>query len=319
MIRKLILLALFAAAIATISAGAATAKARGTNGKIVVSADNQLTGQEQVYTVDPDGSDLKLLLNDAEAGQWSPDGTQIAIGAEDGDHLVNPDNGSYINLPLPALYPDMLLPCGVWAPNGGRLACEGFGGPGNGVYTIRASDGGDLQRVTSGADDDCPGDYSPNGKRLVFIRNFWDTGIEGLFVAKVDGSGLRQVTPPGMNLIFNCGSWSPQGNEILFAARVPDFHYRGTIWVVHSDGGGLRQIPIPGCGGLRSDPTTIGCDNPSWSPDGQKIMFSRHFLTPRDYFDLYTVNPDGSGLSQITDTPNIDEHGGDWGTHPLTP
>jgi hypothetical protein len=36
-------------------------------------------GQEQVYTVDPDGSDLQLVANDAEAGQWSPDGTKIAI------------------------------------------------------------------------------------------------------------------------------------------------------------------------------------------------------------------------------------------------
>jgi hypothetical protein len=32
--------------------------------------------------------------------------------------------------------------------------------------TVRASDG-DVQRVTYATGDDCPSDYSPNGKRLV--------------------------------------------------------------------------------------------------------------------------------------------------------
>ena len=35
--------------------------------------------------------------------------------------------------------------------------------------------------------------------------------------------------------------------------------------------------------------------------------------------DLYTVNADGSGLFQVTNTPDIDEFGGDWGTHAVTP
>jgi len=121
-----------------------------------------------------------------------------------------------------------------------------------------------------------------------------------------------------MSVDFCSGSWSPQGNEILFSAHVPDTD-RSTIWVVHSDGSGLRRIPVPGCGGPRSNPTSIGCQKPVWSPDGRKIMFERHFLIPNDYFDLYTVNADGSGLFQVTNTPNLDEGGGDWGTHPVTP
>jgi hypothetical protein len=48
-------------------------------------------------------------------------------------------------------------------------------------------------------------------------------------------------------------------------------------------------------------------------------MFERHILVPNDHFDLYTVNADGSGLFQVTNTPNLDEAGGDWGTHPVTP
>jgi Tol biopolymer transport system component len=317
MMRKLIIFTLLVAGIAAVIALPAATKPGGTNGKIVVNVDNNVTGQEQVYTVDPDGTDMQFLADDAEAGQWSPDGTKIPLF---GGYL-NFDTGDYTDLGLPfRLYPDLALFCVVWSPDGKRLACESFGQTDaslNGVYTLRSSDGGDLQRVTYDPNgDDCPSDYSPNGKRLVITRA--NDTIYEIATVKLDGSGLKQITRDGMAFDFCSGSWSPQGNEILFSAHVPVTD-RSTIWVVHSDGSGLRKIPVPGCGGPRSNPTSIGCQKPVWSPDGRKIMFERHFLIPNDHFDLYTVNPDGSGLFQVTNTPDLDEGGGDWGTHPLTP
>jgi hypothetical protein len=44
-------------AVTALTAGSAAAKPRGFNGKIVTNSDNLTTGTEQVYTVDPDGSD----------------------------------------------------------------------------------------------------------------------------------------------------------------------------------------------------------------------------------------------------------------------
>jgi Tol biopolymer transport system component len=292
-------------------AGSAAAKPRGVNGKIVTNSTNLVTDEEQVYTVDPDGTDQQLVANNSETGHWSPDGTLISLF----DRLLNPDDGSLIDLNLPAQYPDLFLPCGVWTPDGARLACEGFGQSDpnlNGIYTVRSSDGGDLQRVTSAPfGDDCPADYSPNGKRLLISNG-------ALAVIHSDGNERRQITPPGMSVNFCSGSWSPQGNEIVFSAQVPDFSYHASIWVVHSDGSGLRQIAVPGpCGGPFSDPTAISCLNPVWSPDGKKIAFGRR--AGNEPFDLYTVNANGSGLFQVTQTPDIDEDGGDWGTHPLTP
>jgi Tol biopolymer transport system component len=307
---KLIAFVLLAGAIAVLTAIPAAAKTGATNGKIVVNVDNSVTGQEQVYTVDPDGTNMQLLANDTEAGQWSPNGTKIPLFSG----YLDFDTGAFTDLHLPdGLYPGMFLFCGVWSPNGTRLACEGFGEEPslNGIYTIRSSDGGDLQRVTVAESDDCPADYSPNGRRLLVSNG-------AISVVQTNGNGLQQITPAGMFVDFCNGSWSPQGNEIVFSAKVPETD-RSTIWVVHSDGSGLRKIPVPGCGGPRSDPTSIGCQKPVWSPDGRKLMFERHFLIPNDHFDLYTVNADGSGLFQVTNTPNLDEGGGDWGTHPLTP
>ena len=146
----------------------------------------------------------------------------------------------------------------------------------------------------------------------------YDPFTYGLFTVRLDGTGLRRILPDGMDFRFGSGSWSPQGNEIVFSSHYPNGDYHSSIWVVHSDGTGLRQLPVSGpCGGLSSDPTTIGCFDPIWSPDGKKIVFGRN--ADDDQRDLYTVNADGSGLFQVTHTPDISEFNGDWGTHPLTP
>jgi len=213
------------AAVTALTAGSAAAKPRGFNGKIVTNSDNLSTGTEQVYTVDPDGTDEHLVADNSEVGQWSPEGTRITLFGELGELLFNVDDGSSVSLGLPGdLYPDLLLFCGAWSPNGARLACEGFGKTDpslNGVYTLRSSDGGDLQRVTSDPNgDDAPSDYSPNGDRLVITRANETT--YALYTVKVDGSGFKQITPDGMDFNFGNGSWSPQGNQIVFSAHVPN-------------------------------------------------------------------------------------------------
>ena len=159
------------AVVSALAAGSAAAKPRGFNGKLVTNSDNLVTGEEQVYTVDPDGTDEQLLYNNSEVGQWSPDGTRVALVTQLGPPqvlLFNVDDGSSVYFGLPFdLYPDLALFCTVWSPDGTRLACEGQGQTDpslTGVYTLRASDGGDLQRVTyEPTGDDCPSDYSPNG------------------------------------------------------------------------------------------------------------------------------------------------------------
>ena len=321
---KLIAFGFLAAAIAAIVAVAAGANPRGSNGRIVFTRFDPALGDDFVYTANPDGSqERQLLTTGAEGPRWSPDGSRIVVFPHDVEasaRIVNPDDGSYRDLANPD--PDLFfLPCsGPWSRDGQRLVCEAFGNTDesvNGIYTIRSSDGGGLERVTADpGGEDCAGDYSPNGKRLVLLRSNETTFA--LFTIKLDGSGLRQITPDGSDqffINFDCGSWSPQGNEILFSAHAPS-DQRSTVWIVHADGSGLRQVPIAGCGGLISDPTTIGCFAPSWSPDGRKIVFIRRSAGQND---VYTVNADGTGLSEVSGTP--DDEGGppDWGTHPLLP
>jgi Tol biopolymer transport system component len=133
-----------------------------------------------------------------------------------------------------------------------------------------------------------------------------------MFVVNVNGTGLKQITPAGLDF-SSSGDWSPQGNEIVFSQHLtPDVH--SSIWVVHSDGSGLHEInvqPASTCGGANADPAAQGCNHTMWSPDGTKIAFVRSHLNIVDG-EVYTVNLDGTGLTQITHTTMVDSV--DWGT-----
>jgi TolB protein len=317
------------AALVAMSATPAGANAPGSNGRIAFDRFDPVLGKHFMYTVNPDGSDEQRLPFGA-CPRWSPDGTLIAAACAGNNSaaIINPDDGSY--RVLPRTDPERLeTHCPVWSPDAKRLACEGYGqdqferetDPSlNGLYTIRSSDGGGLTRVTSNpGGSDIPGDYSPNGKRLVFGRadHPADPAAVGLYVLKLGGDRLRQITPPGTHVGDSGGDWSPQGNEIVFSQHVtPDA--RSSLWVVHADGTGLHEIRVqaqPICGGAYSDPSSQGCFGPRWSPDGTRIVFARG-TSGDDDSNIYTVNPDGTGLTQVT-------HGGrdqapDWGTHPLS-
>ena len=210
--------------------------------------------ETDVYVVAADGSesDVELLFAGGGAGRWSPDGSEVSVFCcDDGmvAHLVDVVTGDVRGVETPD--PTLELHCDFgWSPDGERLVCEGYGvdDPSrNGIYSVRASDGGGLMRITSNPDGgDIPGDYSPDGTRLVFKR-FEDDVPTGMFVVDIadDGAGAgepRQLTPEGMVLddTGHAGRWSPDGEEILFVARESEDHHKA-IWVVDADGGSPEQ------------------------------------------------------------------------------
>jgi Tol biopolymer transport system component len=301
----------------------AAAKPRAVNGQIVFGRDDPLLHDTVLYTINPDGSHERRLLDLGLSGpRWSPDGAQLSSccsplgNGHSAATIVDPDDpGDYVSLPEPDPA-DLDIYCGPWSPDGARLACESYGVSDdslNGIYTIRASHGGGLRQLTSNpGGSDIPGDYAPDGSRLVYVHFPADFERAGLYVVNVNGTGARKIAPCCTSL----GSWSPKGNEIVFSSRT-SFDVHSTIWVVHSDGSGLRQIPLPAatCGGPTADPNAHGCADPVWSPDGKKIVF--RITTPGfgEGGDLYTLNADGTGLTEVTHDGDVEFP--DWGTHPI--
>jgi Tol biopolymer transport system component len=274
------------------------------------------------YTVNADGSDEQPLFSEGPSAgpRWSPDGTEIHIfccGDGMAAHIVDPETG-VIRTSFPPPDPTLETYCGgAWSPDGERLACGAFGvdDPSrNGIYSVRASDGGGLSRITTNpGGEDAAGDYSPEGDRLVFVRIPKD-GRVGVYVTDLKRGDIHRISPRGVVVddIFG-GSWSPTGDRILFVARDTEQHHKA-IWVVNADGSSPHPLSIaPGCGGPLSDPESFGCYSPSWSPDGQWIVFVRSAPDGSEE-NLWIVNADGSGLVPLTDGGFDDQP--DWGPDP---
>ena len=307
--RKLIFIALVAAAAIAVAAAAASDR-HPANGRIAFDQTDPVLQDDVVYTANPDGSDVRRVLDHAEQPHWAPDGIHLIAFPHDADNvegrILDTQTGRYRD--LPARDPGVFIPCGVWSPDGQRLACGGFSDDpaSNGIYLVSPVDGHVLQQVTSNPNsEDDAGSFSPGGGRLVFERQGTD-GPGALYTVQLYGSmRLDRLTPPGLAVAsgFSYGSWSPRGNEILFAAIPPDGQ-RNALFVVHSDGSGMTELPVAGCG------TTAGCLQAHWSPDGTEIVFKRFEQGDRG---IYTVGAAGGMPTPIT-PGNVP----DWGPAPAS-
>jgi TolB protein len=305
-----------------VGVGVAGARPPGTNGMLAFSRSNPALGDTQVYVVNPDGTHERLVQGATDTGEipkWFADGSLIATGgsAVGESRFINPDDGSFrdVGSQLPGLF----NPCGSPSPDGKLLLCETFSDDGslNGIHTVRTSDGGGFTQITSNpGGDDVPGSWSPDGKRIVFMR-FGSNSYDGVFVVNANGTGLRQILSPAVTGVNCCVfNWSPQGNDIAFSRHAtPDAH--SSLWVMHSDGSDLQQVnvlPSSACGGSNDDPDAQGCLEPAWSPDGTKLAFARGFNLDVDG-EIYIVDADGGQMTQVTHTGGSQSP--DWGVHPL--
>jgi WD40 repeat protein len=256
-----------------------------------------------VFTSNTDGTDEQALLSSSsECPRFSRDGRRLAVSAHGPQgllffDLVNPDGSGSVRFDSPD--PTLTLGCAAWSPDASRLASEGWDNSNaarNGIYTVRASDGGGLTRVTTspGGGHDVPGDYSPDGRQIVFLRdNLVDEEHNTLMVVNADGSDPRVLTDRKVGLTSR---WSPDGKTILTEMD-------GSLLLVPVDG--VQPSPI------RIDTgSSVSATGGGFSPDGGWIVFSRVGSAGED---IYVMRADGTNLHQVTNTTGQNEEFGEWG------
>jgi Tol biopolymer transport system component len=263
------------------------------------------------------GSPRDLGVDTDPSAVWSPDGTRIlttsTAGPPETAKPIRPAtlsaDGSDFRL-LDGVEDRLFnLACTAFSPDGSLLACQGFSDFELGVYTVRASDGGGLRALTDF--NGVPGDFSPDGERIVFLggdseSTTYAEDLGTLYVMGIDGSGLREITPPSSVLAYTSASWSPDGEWIAFIGG------DGSLRLVRPDGTGLHEVAL-------SDDFSIeeAAGGATWSPDGAWLAFAARQVG-REAPDLYLVRLSGTGLTQVadvrqvTDTPDVAEFTHDW-------
>lgn len=109
-----------------------------------------------------------------------------------------------------------------------------------------------------------------------------------IYVMGPDGSSQTNLTNNGADDFDPV--WSPDGKAIAFVSnRESDLGGGQFIYTMAADGSGVRQLS-----------TLPDSKMPDWSPEGSQIAFNYHD-------DIYVINTDGSGETNLTNSPEQDE------------
>jgi dipeptidyl aminopeptidase/acylaminoacyl peptidase len=267
------------------------------DGKTIVFDSDRLSGQTNVsdlFVMNADGSEQTFLTRGSSA-TWSPDCKNIAFHA----------SASGTGTPIRTDPGSATTDSDIFVANVDDLLA-GTRQPVNITNTPVQSACGQIE---DDADWSPPTATAPNGRIAFTSHSSCDldqthTNDAEIYVINPDGTDRLQLTgnnpdPRFNNIEERSPAWSPDGTRIVFSCRIgavalPNAPFQ--ICLMNADGSDEQQ--------LTNDPAQMGQDlTPSWSPDGQRIVFHRN--VPAKGFQLWTMNPDGTGQSQITSTPGI--------------
>jgi Tol biopolymer transport system component len=172
---------------------------------------------------------------------------------------------------------------------------------GNAEIYVMNADGSGQTRLTDNAADDMSPDWSPDGKRLVFVSDRDDPNPVKCFphcnyeiyTMNADGSGQTRLTDT--SAAEHHPAWSPAGEEPARIAFVSERDGNQEIYVIAVPDG----TDADGGNSLRLTDNPAEDMRPSWSPDGSQIVFN----SMRDgNWELYVMNADGSAQQRLTDS-----------------
>lgn len=278
--------------------------------------DNSPTGDQSIYVMAPDRSNVRQLAHvegvTSWLADWSPDRKRIVFssnrtGPWDDLYVMAADGGKVRQL---TDTPNASEHDAAWSPDGSHIAYDraaitADGTRQNAQLWIIDADGSNPRALTSGSSRNMRPSWSPDGSAIAFMSDRHaevdinlmgtDDGDLEIYLMERDGSNVRRLT----ECVETAGgpAWSPDGRRIAFSCH--------GLWLMNADGRNQRRL-FNDFGG-----------RPAWSPDGSQIAFGACYrqipTMPPQYekHEICVIRADGSGFRALTQNEVFDGHP-DW-------
>jgi TolB protein len=250
--------------------------------QLIFQATREGHGCDQIYTMNVDGSNAKMISNGegrTTCSYFFPGNKRVLYSSTHLGDKQCPPRPDFSRGYVWAVYPTY------------------------DIFSANA-DGSNAKQLTETPGYDAETTITRDGKKLVFTST--RDGDLDIYTMDADGKNVRRLTN---ELGYDGGPfWSYDGKQIVFRAHHPKTEEQKAdymallkqnlirpttleIFVMNADGSNKRQVTSNGKANF----------GPYFFPDGKRIIFSSNLDDTRGRnFDLYMINVDGSGLQRIT-------------------
>jgi Tol biopolymer transport system component len=275
-----------------------------------------------IYVVDVASGRVRNVTHDERteySWSWLPDGRRILFASVPNDRMkrgrshvfvVDADgrNRRQLTSGTGEVSPEL-------APGGHHFLFVVEGGRQRGLYVMRV-DGTQPKRLTHGHEASYEASWSPDGARIVFVRDFppvpYKYARSDIFTIRADGTGLDRLTTTKRE--ESAPTWSPNGQKIAF---IRESGYWDLVYVMRSDGTRVKKLTRTGHNGavswLSNDRVIYyNADEDKWwsidagGTEQRQPLFRRsrtrigNHLWDRRGRDLGALSPDGKWIAFAT-------------------
>ena len=268
-----------------------TALIASNNGLGIAFGSQRGTNDKSVYMVNPDGTGLVKVTDDASSHYGfsiSPDGTKVACTKNDSQgfqiYLSNNDGTDAQSLTTGSKSSWMPR----FSPNGKKIAFNHEEGISNkpDIYVMNA-DGTQQINITKSKDTQKFIElFSPDSAYIIYSID--NNGSYDICRVNIDGTNTMRLTNNNFNdVVYDI---SKDGRKIVFYSNRDG---NNEIYIMNWNGSGQTR--------LTNNPGTDS--QPIFSPDGKKIAYTSEQNGNRD---IYIMNTDGSNQTRLTTFAGFD-------------